>query len=63
MKFKFKELDEPKFSSDVLYDVFHNGLAGDLIEDQEQLIKIAKAIALIESLLEQAEEDGVLELG
>ena len=63
MKFKFKELEEPKFSCDVLYDIFHNGLAGELIEDESQLAKVEKAIALIESLMEQAEEDGVLEVG
>jgi hypothetical protein len=61
----FKKLDEPTFSDDTLYDLIYGGHIDpyELFDDPEEAKVVADAISLIRQFLDEAEEEGVLEIG
>ena len=65
MEFKFKKVDEPYFTSDKFYDLFDGGYIDpeDMLTDDKQVDKLLEAMNIIEDFLDQAEEEGVIELG
>ncbi len=64
MKFKFKEREEPIYSSDPCYDLLWGGYVTPekLLSDDEQIAKVREALSIVESFLGQAEESGSLEI-
>lgn len=62
---KFKDINEPIYTSDLYYDLFDGGYIcpEDLLENVKEAEKVRQAILLIQEFLEEAEDNGAIELG
>lgn len=62
---KFKEIEEPVFTTDVYYDLFNGGYIDphELLEDKKQADIVVGAMKVVESFIEGAVEQEVVELG
>ena len=63
-KFKFKQTEEPTYSTDPYYDLTIGGYIkpSELLADAEQIKQVEQAIQIVYEFLEQAESNGVLEI-
>lgn len=62
--FKFKEIEEPVYSSELYYDFFDGGYIDPfkMLVNEEQARELREARLLIETFLSEAQENGVLEI-
>jgi hypothetical protein len=62
---KFKELEEPVYTSDTFYDLFEGGYIKpeELLEDPKDAEKIRATMKVIELFLDEAQDAGCLEIG
>jgi len=62
---KFKELDEPIYTSEVWYDLFDGGYIdpAKMLEDPEDIAEIEHARDLLQWFINEAQSQGALELG
>lgn len=65
MKFNFKTIEEAIYSTDPYYDLTNGGYIkpSELLTDTEQIKQVEQAIQIVYEFLEQAESNGVLEIG
>lgn len=65
MKFNFKAIEEAIYSTDLYYDLTNGGYIkpSELLADAEQIKQVEQAIQIVYEFLEQAESNGVLEIG
>ena len=65
MKFNFKTVEEAVYSTDPYYDLTNGGYIkpSELLSDAEQIKQVEQAIQIVYEFLEQAESNGVLEIG
>ena len=65
MKFNFKTTEEAIYSIDPYYDLTNGGYIkpSELLADTEQIKQVEQAIQIVYEFLEQAESNGVLEIG
>ena len=61
---KFKKLDEPVFTDDPYYDLTDGGYINpeELLENKEDADKVNEAIRLVEQFLQEAQDQGALEM-
>ncbi len=64
IKFVFKELSEPVYTDDPMYDLMTGGYIepADMLSKEQAKI-VNDAIFIVNSFLSQAEEEGVIEVG
>jgi arginine/ornithine N-succinyltransferase beta subunit len=62
---RFKELDEPVFTTEPYYDLFDGGYIKpcELLADEADIKSVEQAIQTIRKFLQEAEDEEVLELG
>jgi hypothetical protein len=62
---KFKQLDEPIYTTEPMYDLIHGGYIDPhkMLESEADAQEVVEAIQVIEAFLCLAEEEGVLEVG
>lgn len=60
---KFKDRDEPLYTSDPWYDLFDGGyiLPEELLDLPREYNEVREAILLIQQFMEEAQENGILE--
>nr|DAS67731.1 MAG TPA: hypothetical protein [Caudoviricetes sp.] len=65
MKFNFKAIEEAVYSTDLYYDLTNGGYIkpSELLADAEQIKQVEQAIQIVYEFLDQAESNGVLEIG
>ena len=65
MKFNFKTVEEAVYSTDPYYDLTNGGYIkpSELLSYAEQIKQVEQAIQIVYEFLEQAESNGVLEIG
>lgn len=61
---KFKKIEKPIYTSDPYYDIFDGGYIdpNELLDDQEQINEVQRAIKVIKSFLNTAESKGILQV-
>ena len=62
---KFEQIDEPIYTSDLYYDLFdgRNINPRKLLADEDDIAEMLDAMNLIQTFIEEAQENNILEIG